>query len=103
MYQLVLAGRATSAIHSSRGRSPADTHGQRYGAHELRRSLSSLGSDPVRCGLGSRSRFVEVCIGLAVPGQPIRSLVAEDRSASGVRDQAEPETQSVRAGSVPGR
>jgi hypothetical protein len=26
-------------------------------------------------------------IGLAVPGRPIRSLVAEDRSATGVRDQ----------------
>jgi hypothetical protein len=38
-------------------------------------------------------------IGLAVPGRPIRSLVAEDRSAEGVRDQG-PETQWVRAGSA---
>jgi hypothetical protein len=29
-------------------------------------------------------------IGLAVPGRPIRSLVAEDRSAGGVRDQTGP-------------
>jgi hypothetical protein len=28
-------------------------------------------------------------IGLAVPGRPIRSLVAEDRSAGGVRDRTE--------------
>ena len=30
-------------------------------------------------------------IGLAVPGRPIRSLVAVDRSADGVRDQTGPE------------
>jgi hypothetical protein len=30
-------------------------------------------------------------IGLAVPGRPIRSLVAEDRSAEGVRDRTGPE------------
>jgi hypothetical protein len=35
--------------------------------------------------------MVEACIGLAVPGRPIRSLVAEDRSAGGVRDQTGPE------------
>src|SRR4029453_14592244 len=29
-------------------------------------------------------------IGLAVPGRPIGPLVAEDRSAAGVRDQTEP-------------
>jgi hypothetical protein len=29
-------------------------------------------------------------IGLAVPGRPTRSLVAEDRSAEGVRDQTGP-------------
>jgi hypothetical protein len=32
---------------------------------------------------------VEACIGLAVPGRPIRSLVAEDRSAEGVRDRTD--------------
>jgi hypothetical protein len=36
------------------------------------------------------------CIGLAVPGRPIRSLVAEDRSAGGVRDQAGPEPAGTR-------
>jgi hypothetical protein len=30
-------------------------------------------------------------IGLAVPGRPIGPLVAEDRSAAGVRDRTEPE------------
>jgi hypothetical protein len=32
------------------------------------------------------SNPIEAVIGLAVPGRPIRSLVAEDRSAEGVRD-----------------
>lgn len=32
--------------------------------------------------------YASVSIGLAVPGQPIRSLVAEDQSAGGVRDWA---------------
>jgi hypothetical protein len=34
---------------------------------------------------------LDAWIGLAVPGRPIRSLVAEDRSAAGVRDRTEPE------------
>jgi hypothetical protein len=34
---------------------------------------------------------LKACIGLAVPGRPIRSLVAEDRSAGGVRDRTGPE------------
>ena len=39
-------------------------------------------------------------IGLAAPGWPNRSLVAEDRSAEGVRDQTGPEPgpRWVRAG-----
>jgi hypothetical protein len=36
-------------------------------------------------------QVVEARIGLAVPGRPIRSLVAEDRSAGGVRDRTGPE------------
>jgi hypothetical protein len=36
-------------------------------------------------------KVVKAHIGLAVPGRPIRSLVAEDRSAAGVRDRTEPE------------
>jgi hypothetical protein len=36
-------------------------------------------------------RDAQVSIGLAVPGRPIRSLVAEDRSAAGVRDQTGPD------------
>ena len=39
--------------------------------------------------------MVQASIGLAVPGRPIRSLVAEDRSAGGVRDHTGPE--AVRA------
>jgi hypothetical protein len=41
--------------------------------------------------LQAGSRLVKALIGLAVPGRPIRSLVAEDRSAGGGRDQTEPE------------
>ncbi len=37
--------------------------------------------------------MVEAYIGLAVPGRPLRSLVAEDRSGGGVRDQTGPEPQ----------
>jgi hypothetical protein len=52
---------------------------------------------PIR--LGSRRSLPRRVIDLAVPGRPIRSLVAEDRSAAGVRDRTGPEP-SVRAGSV---
>jgi hypothetical protein len=45
---------------------------------------------------------VAVLIGLALSGRPIRSLVAEDRSADGVSDRTGPDL-SVRAGSVPQR
>jgi hypothetical protein len=38
-------------------------------------------------------RHATVRIGLAVPGRPIQSLVAEDRSAEGIRDQAGLETR----------
>jgi hypothetical protein len=34
--------------------------------------------------------MVEACIGLAVPGPADRSLVAENRSAGGVRDRTGP-------------
>jgi hypothetical protein len=37
---------------------------------------------------------------LAVPGSPILSLAAEDRSAGGIRDRTGPEPRSVRAGSI---
>jgi hypothetical protein len=49
------------------------------------------GDGPARSGFGSRGRVAEAVIGLAVPGRPIRSLVAEDRSAAGVRDRTGPE------------
>ena len=35
----------------------------------------------------SRVILLDACIGLAVPGRPIRSLVAEERSAGGVHDR----------------
>jgi hypothetical protein len=35
--------------------------------------------------------LVEACIGLAVPGRPIRSLLTQDPSAAGVRDRTEPD------------
>jgi hypothetical protein len=38
-----------------------------------------------------------VGIGLAVPGRRIRSLVAEDRSAAGVRDRTGPEADAHEA------
>ena len=37
--------------------------------------------------LGTAGQLVKVCVGLAVPGRPLRSLVAEDRSVAGVRDR----------------
>jgi hypothetical protein len=45
-------------------------------------------------GFRSRNRWslVEVCVGLAVPGRPLRSLVAEDRSAAGFHDRTVPGT-----------
>jgi hypothetical protein len=39
---------------------------------------------------------VQACIGLAMPGRLIRSLVAENRSAEGVRDQTGPEPNGPR-------
>jgi hypothetical protein len=49
-------------------------------------ALSHRGSIHV----GTAAPSFEACIGLAVPGQPIRSLVAEDRSAEGVGDRTGP-------------
>jgi hypothetical protein len=48
---------------------------------------------------------VPAYIGLAVPGRPLRSLIAEDRSVAGVCDQTGPElavivVALVRAGSA---
>jgi hypothetical protein len=42
-------------------------------------------------------------IGLAVPGRPLRSLVAEDRSAEAVRDRTGPENPWSVLGPVPHR
>jgi hypothetical protein len=78
------------AIHSSPERSPADSHGQHQGGLDLRRFPSLQVITAPDLALGAGGRLVEACIGLAVPGRPIRSLVAEDRSAEGVRDQTGP-------------
>ena len=50
---------------------------------------------PPDLALEAGGRLVEACIGLAVPGRPIRSLVAENRSAEGVRDQTGPRTATL--------
>jgi hypothetical protein len=51
------------------------------GSHGAESSASRRTSDPAP---------LNAVIGLAVPGRRIRSLVAEDRSAAGVRDQTGP-------------
>jgi hypothetical protein len=43
---------------------------------------------PRVAGMVTWRPYASVSIGRAVPGWPIRSLVAEDRSAGGVRDRA---------------
>jgi hypothetical protein len=57
----------------------------------LRRSSSPQVIGAPDLALGAGGRLVDACIGLAVPGRPIRPLVAEDRSAEGVRDRTGPE------------
>jgi len=59
------------------------------------RMAQSLAEEPQRGSMAPRVAgtvtwrpYTSMNIGLAVPGQPIRSLVAEDRSAGGVRDWA---------------
>jgi len=59
-------------------------------AGEVFMATSGELSDRLRGGSHGR-RQLSTDIGLAVPGRPIRSLVAEDRSAGGVRDRAGPE------------
>src|SRR5215217_6324325 len=48
--------------------------------------------DIVSVGAG---RSAQVSIDLAVPGRPIRSLVAEDQSAGGVRERTGPDPRSA--------
>jgi hypothetical protein len=79
------------AIHSSPERSRADNHGQPRSSFDLRRSPSSRVTAAPDLALGAGDRLVEACIGLAVSGRPIWSLVAEDPSASGVRRRTTPE------------
>jgi hypothetical protein len=62
---------------------------------ELRVRPLALDDTLADLALGAGGRLVEACIGLAVPGRPIRPLVAEDRSAEGVRDQTGPDPRSA--------
>jgi hypothetical protein len=62
-------------------------NGQLDHAAEQRRERFPLTSALRRASFASRWSIVEACIGLGVPGRPIRYLVAEDRSAGGVRDR----------------
>jgi hypothetical protein len=50
---------------------------------------------PRVAGMVTWRPYASVSIGRAVPGWPIRSLVAEDRSAGGVRDRAGPEPPTM--------
>jgi Diguanylate cyclase, GGDEF domain len=59
-----------------------DTHGHEAGDRALRLFA--------RTGTLKEDLLPREVIGLAVPGRPIRSLVAEGRSAGGVRDQTGP-------------
>jgi hypothetical protein len=80
------------------GHAPGDNHGQ---------SRSPAVQSPTRLTWANAHRLtrlgrhalygmqgVKAGIGLAVPGRPIRSLVAEDRSAAGVRDRTGPEPRT---------
>jgi hypothetical protein len=79
------------AIHSSPYRSSADNHGQRQGALDQRRSVPSQVAAPPDLALqsGGRPRPGLHRTRRARPAD--RSLVAEDRSAEGVRDRTGPE------------
>jgi hypothetical protein len=79
------------AIHNGRERLQADTHGQSHGRHDLRRSSSGQVATPPELALQARGRLVEACIGPCRARPADRSLVAEDRSAGGVRDRTGPD------------
>jgi hypothetical protein len=63
----------TAVLHGPR----ADNHGQPQSSRELRRSPSSQVTAAPDLALGAGDQFVEACVGLAVPGRPILSQVAE--------------------------
>jgi hypothetical protein len=92
----VLVGRA---IHSSHDRSPADTHGQCRGGCHLRRSSSDQVAIILDLALQAGGRLVAGLDRLAVPGRPMRSLVAggdrKRRTASATGRTADPEQESA--------
>jgi hypothetical protein len=67
------------AIHSSLDRSPADTHGQQHSGRDLHGSPPLQVASPPDLALQAGGRLVEGLDRLAVPGRPMRSLVAGDR------------------------
>jgi hypothetical protein len=88
---VVLAGRAlyvpkhqgATVAHVNRGHRPKPLTCATAGERATQQRFPS----------SRRSRAV---IGLAVPGRPIRSLVAEDRSAAGIRDRKDPNPMLTR-------
>jgi hypothetical protein len=70
------------AIQSSRDRSVPDAHGQCHGGRDLRRSSANEVAILLGLALQAGGRLAEACIGLAVPGWPIRYL-ARARQACG--------------------
>jgi hypothetical protein len=97
------SGRATSMPLAAVLTVPSGQQGQRKGGLELHSSPTSQVMIAYELAWEQGSRLLavldletsgtwgEACIGLAVPGRPIRSLVAEDRSAGGVHDRTGPE------------
>jgi hypothetical protein len=100
----MIAGRATSVpIHTGLDRSRADNHGQRQIGLDLRRSPSFAGDGPVRTGFWGQVIVGQGLNRPVVPGRPIRSLVAEDRSIERRPATRGTEAPRVRTGSVPQR
>jgi hypothetical protein len=64
------------AIHSGHKRSPADTHRHHHGTGEQRRSPPFQVTIPPDLALQAGGRLVAGLDRLAVPGRPMRSLVA---------------------------
>jgi hypothetical protein len=67
---------------------------RRHDAEQWSRPIALKGTDPQQSNESNLSEAgidLPGMIGLAVPGRPIRHLVAEDRSAAGIRDRTGPE------------
>src|SRR5215207_9320793 len=84
-------------------RSWADSHGQHHDGLDLLRSLFPQVAILPELALGAGGRLVEACIGPCRARPADRSLVAEDRSARGVRDRTGPEPLPRRLRGLPTR